>query len=399
MMPMILTKPMAFLHVNRILYVFLLWLLLTSTPVIAQTTEIVGEWIMRNTTLGTSDEVTLEQTGENIVLWVKEVNKVFGYHGKLEETELKLSTAVENDWISQERRDCHDIIMQNLEQYPQYKFSIFLELQGEKMTGTFYSPIMKCSEGEVDIQTATSEVELIKVNTLYYSKRDKIVRVKTNKPGAEEEITGGLEYPHSLALDKGGRRLYWVEKDKIYRINQDGSDKTLVIKAEEDPFHPKNLAIDKKHNKLFWIEGFKIKTMPLNHRKSTVLLEEAQQPNSLVIDTVNHKMYWLAQHVDEIRRSNLDGSDPERSLTIFARYSQQNHKFNLTDARLMLVHGEHFPQRHYRGIEIKLNSSDPNIEYLDLETWYYDLLEDQKTRYRQYQLWLSKFRGFLQKTK
>lgn len=518
--------------IKKIQNIFILFsCLIFSEFIFSQTENISGEWVIQVGN-GTINSVRINQTDENVVFWLKINNKIITYKGKIENEILNVSRDVENRYSTSEKRDCHNLIISQQEQYPEYKLSFKLELKNKKLEGTYTTPRKISCENGINITLATPiTAVLTPVNYIYWISENKILKAPTNNPDNVTTLVESTKTITDIALDKEAKRIYWAEGKHIYSINQKGKSKQNVTTATEEVFYPHSLIVQNKSSKLVWVEDRKIMSTQLNHDNRTELLEEQGSPRSLVIDSINNKMYWLMDHSDKIRRANLDGSNAEdfavdadatylaidamegylywathikirrvsikspqaiedivtgnlfprdifidktfnkiywaespssnaiwrsnldgkrkehfirtdrvrdivlgpvgpssydavkikgsllikeaaagKSLlqelikndvyyqVLLSEYARENSDFNLTDTKLILIWGENFPRRLHRGNNIVFNSLDPKIKYQEYDTWNYKLDDQQKERYSNHPLWLTKNSGIKNQT-
>ncbi|MEZ4810891.1 MAG: hypothetical protein R2819_11090 [Allomuricauda sp.] len=492
-----------------------------------QARDLSGEWLMQ-LGLGTKNEARIEQTGDQLVLWMQFNGQLWTFSGKVNGDSIEVSRPLDNTWEKQEEKECHEQIMGQLEQYPQYAMVMKLKVEGKKIKGSLVLPSRISCENGIFISLADPmSVELTPINYLYWASGKKILKAPTNHLEMKDTLAEGNLPIRDLIVDRMGERVYWAEGKHIFSVNQTGKSKLTITTAEEEVFSPHSLVIDNKQKKLLWVEGYKIMSTPLKNDLRTVVLEEQNSPRSLAIDSINQKLYWVVEHSDKIRRSNMDGSNAEdfkdnneasylaidarggylyyttylgifriplsgsrtvenvfsnlhdpRSIffddsfdriywveshgltrtvrmsgvklprkqdfmetydiynlalgpkgpssyeevkikgsmlikeavagksmlqelvrddvyyqVLLSEYAKGESEFNLTDARLLLIWGENFPQRRYRGNNIVFTSSDPKITYQEYDTWNYRLDDEQKKKYVDHPLWLEKNSG------
>ena len=496
----------------------------------AQTKDLSGEWLLQ-VGLGTKNEARIEQTNEQLVIWLQFNGELWTFSGKVNGDSIEVSRPMDSAWEKKEEKECHEQIMGQLEQYPQYAMVMKLKFEDKKIKGSLVLPSRISCENGISITLAEPlSVELTPINYLYWASGKRILKAPTNHLETKDTLVEGNLPIRDLVVDRKGERVYWAEGKHIFSVNQTGKSKLTITTAEEEVYSPHSLVIDNKQKKLLWVEGYKIMSTPLGNDLRTVVLEEQNSPRSLAIDSINQKLYWVVEHSDKIRRSNMDGSNAEdfkdnneaSYLTIDAKggylyyttfrgvfriplngsrvvenlfssssaleprsiffddsfdrifwvesrqinmssvklprkqhfmdaydiynlalgpkgpssydevkikgsmllkeavagksllqelveddvyyqvlcseYAQEESEFNLTDARLLLIWGENFPRRRYRGNNIVFTSSDPKINYQEYDTWNYRLDDAQKEKYVNHPLWLSKHSGLMTRT-
>ena len=497
--------------------------------------DLSGEWLMQIGN-GTKNSTRIQQTNDQLVVWMQFNGELWTFTGEVTDTKIKITRPLDNKWELPEEKECHRNISGQLEQYPQYAFTIELDIQSNRITGDFVFPKrISCEDGISITLSEPISVKLTPVNYFYWASKKYIFKAPTNNPELKDTVVIGDRAITDLALDNKAERIYWAEGKKIFSANQKGKSKRTITEAEEDGFSPHSLVVDNKKKRILWAEGFKIMSTPLKSDFRQVVLEERLQPRSLAIDSTNQKLYWIVEREDKIRRANLDGSGAEdfktqnqasdisiddkkgwlyyntfrgihriplkgtrtiedvflglegeqrdifydksfnriywvqsaglsktikksglslskprqedfmETYTIYdlcvgpkgpssyeevkikgsflveeapagksllqglvkddiyyqvllSEYAQQESEFNLTDTRLLLIWGENFPRRNYRGNNIVFTSSDPKVTYQEFDTWSYRLGDKQKEKYSDYPLWLAKNDGIKTKT-
>lgn len=121
-----------------------------------------------------------------------------------------------------------------------------------------------------------SSVTLDELNQwVYYIEGTGVIRrVKydgTADPQFSLDISGpAKEQFWQLEIDQQGKKLYWTNDYSIWSANTDGSQAALVVGNHDAPF-----------------------------------------PIDIAIDTEDNKLYWVDKELEVVRRSDLDGNNPE----------------------------------------------------------------------------------------
>ena len=155
-------------------------------------------------------------------------------------------------------------------------------------------------------------------NLIYWTDQGKIQRGGTD--GIAQDVVTGLSYPQSIALDAAGGRMYWKERGKIQRATLDGTDVEDIVTGLGRP----DIALDVAGGKLYWADGDKIQRANLDGSAVEDLITELNNAESIALDVVNRKIYWMELRGPHglnppdnghIRRANFDGTNVENVLT------------------------------------------------------------------------------------
>ena len=149
-----------------------------------------------------------------------------------------------------------------------------------------------------------------------------IRRANTDGTGLEDLITSGLSAPSAIALDVGSGKMYWTDLtlDRIQRADLDGSNiETLVTTIGVD--YARGIAINTTSGKIYWTDAAtgKIRRSKLNGTQIQTVVTTLYSPREISLDLGNGKMYWVENTgptgTGKIRRANLDGSAVEDLVT------------------------------------------------------------------------------------
>ena len=162
----------------------------------------------------------------------------------------------------------------------------------------------------------TPVVETLKVK-IYWTTAGKIQRANLDGSNIEPLVTTGLRYPHGIALDVAGGKMYWTDfgTRSIQRANLDGSNiETLVTTGLE---RPRGIALDVTGDKMYWTDSGtrSIQRANLDGSNIETLLTELSLPDGIALDVSARKMYWRTWGPGLIQRANLDGTNVETLTT------------------------------------------------------------------------------------
>ncbi|MDE0010492.1 MAG: leucine-rich repeat domain-containing protein [Candidatus Poribacteria bacterium] len=137
----------------------------------------------------------------------------------------------------------------------------------------------------------------------------KIQRLNLDGSNFQSNLITNLKSPNYLTLDVTGGKIYWTEQTgnttgKIQRANLDGTNVELL---KELTSVPHGLTIDPGNNKLYLTNAYgKIQRLNLDGSNfQPNLITDLDAPQSLAVDSVGGKVYWIEQ--GSIRRANLNG--------------------------------------------------------------------------------------------
>lgn len=129
-------------------------------------------------------------------------------------------------------------------------------------------------------------------------------------------ISGRQLYLRSLVVDSSRRKIYWVDFDKIYRANLDGTDTEMIVQAWE----PWNLVIDEENGKIYWLDRYPKSAPELacasldgSGRETVIVWDNPPLvfifPRAIAIDSNEQKIYFIRGGA--IQRADTDGSNVE----------------------------------------------------------------------------------------
>lgn len=156
---------------------------------------------------------------------------------------------------------------------------------------------------------------------VYWVEGNNISRSNLDGTG-NERILSQLSFPHGIALDPGGGKIYIAASSgrKIQRANLDGSGLEDLVTSGDGMVWPIDVELDLGAGKMYWTDrdNPKIQRANLDGTEIEDLVTAADgivAPQGLALDLVNGKMYWTDITADKIQRANLDGSEVEDIVT------------------------------------------------------------------------------------
>ena len=165
---------------------------------------------------------------------------------------------------------------------------------------------------------------------------DKIQRADINGQNIETLLTydNFLRYPNSIALDVDRGKMYWtdINNDVIRRADLNGQNPgAALIKTRElvtpnlagTATSPQSIALDLVNDKMYWIDSGtqdtadgKIQRADLDGSNVEDLVTTGlTNPYGIALDVDGNKMYWTDWNTDKIQRADLDGSNVEDLVT------------------------------------------------------------------------------------
>ena len=132
-----------------------------------------------------------------------------------------------------------------------------------------------------------------------------------------EDIVTGLNHPKGIAMFSG-EKIYWMDSGdqgtsgKIQGANIDGTEIEEIVHGLS---YPIDMALDPVRGKIYWRDegGRAIHRADLDGSNIEDLLDGLYGSGGLALDNFRNKIFWVG--VDEVRCSNLDGSQIEIVLT------------------------------------------------------------------------------------
>lgn len=130
-------------------------------------------------------------------------------------------------------------------------------------------------------------------------------------PADSEPLVTGPPWATDIGLDPVDGKVYWTDTHGgIHRVGQDGSGVEDLLDGAG-----RGIALDGQRRKMYWRSGAGIQRANLDGSSVETLVTTEGYPESLVLDPVDAKMYWIGYGGDEngprIRRADLDGTSAE----------------------------------------------------------------------------------------
>ncbi|XP_071101709.1 prolow-density lipoprotein receptor-related protein 1-like isoform X1 [Haliotis cracherodii] len=164
---------------------------------------------------------------------------------------------------------------------------------------------------------------------VYFSDVSKMQIRRRNVDSEEESelfLDSGVTRCEGLAIDWVGSNLYWTD-DGHQSINVVRLDNTsMVYTVVNGTNHPRSMVVDPNEGMMYWIDLLwrhpgdivaKIEQAALDGSGRRDLVNQTiKWPNSLTLDTANHRLYWTDAYYDKIESILTNGSDrrTERDL-------------------------------------------------------------------------------------
>ncbi|XP_033323602.2 vitellogenin receptor [Megalopta genalis] len=129
----------------------------------------------------------------------------------------------------------------------------------------------------------------------------------------EVVVTFGLNRPEAIAVDWITGNLYFTDSHLMHigACNNNGTYCTVVIEETSDK--PRGLALLPPSGIMYWTEwsvNSRISMASMDGKNNSLLVSENLVcPNSLAIDNVNGRLYWMDGKLKLIESIRLDGSD------------------------------------------------------------------------------------------
>ena len=126
----------------------------------------------------------------------------------------------------------------------------------------------------------------------------------------------------SLTVGAAGDKVYWSEPGSssglIKRANLDGTDSEVLVTP---PTTPQSITVDPVRKKLYWINSLegKIQSADLNGENIKTIIQLDDTITHIAVDTEDGKLYW-ADSQFRIQRMNPDGTSIETVLAGWHSY-------------------------------------------------------------------------------
>lgn len=159
---------------------------------------------------------------------------------------------------------------------------------------------------------------------------DLIRRAKANGSSIETVVTG-LSEPRGIALDLVNQRIYWADPgvSAIQAANMDGSGPIQSVAAAGNG--AAGVALDVPGGKMYWTDSDdfqinhgglsgQIRRANLDGSDPENVVTDLLHPAGIALDPLHGKVYWTELEIKSdglgsIQRADLDGSNPETILT------------------------------------------------------------------------------------
>ena len=142
------------------------------------------------------------------------------------------------------------------------------------------------------------------------------INTETDKIESLEPFDAVTQQVTSLNVDTVGGKVYWSEHSSdggtIKRANLDGTSTESLVTL---PTTPQSITVDTVRKKLYWINTFegKIQSVDLNGENITTIIQFDDIITHIAVDAEGAKLYWADSKL-RIRRVNLDGTSIETPL-------------------------------------------------------------------------------------
>jgi len=132
--------------------------------------------------------------------------------------------------------------------------------------------------------------------------------------------------PWAIDVDLGSGTVYWVDRTnrRITATNSNTGGVTLIHTLTNEPI---DIALDASAGKIYWIEGGvnQIKRSNVDGSSIETLVSAGiTDATAISLDGINNKIYWTDQGLDQIARANFDGTSVEVVLTSTAVIDPQD---------------------------------------------------------------------------
>ncbi|MCP5064730.1 MAG: hypothetical protein GY936_20025 [Ignavibacteriae bacterium] len=254
------------------------------------------------------------QTAEGIQV----VHMDYTYTCTISGRTIKGKAERKNTWFGK-NAECFQKIMADSDLRENFKKSISITFSDRKIEGSVTTPRFICNDESTpemaDDITKTLRIAK-KPNNIYWITETKIMKANIDDPSTKEVVFAGLERASDIALDEGGKTIFWTENAYVYAANTDGTNKMLISKAEEPIFSPKNVIVDGYEKIVFWVEDRSIYRYDYtsgNSNRHQIIRQPVYPIGKLALDRKNKHIYWLSEGRDmnTIHQANYDGTGVE----------------------------------------------------------------------------------------
>ncbi len=183
------------------------------------------------------------------------------------------------------------------------------------LDGSNASFIVKETAQPTDIAVARG------VGKLYWIESGSNSIVRANLDGSNAEtVASKLPNPTAIAVDENSGSLFWADSEErsIYRATLEGQNAERIITS--NLIEPSGLAVYSELGKIFWTDqaGF-IASADLDGSNVQPVVKEAGSAQSIAIDAVTDRIYWIDADQKELRRAYSNG---DRIETVASELSE-----------------------------------------------------------------------------
>ncbi len=163
-------------------YLYLGFLCFTISTIHAQDPpDISGEWELRNIEEGTSGFVVIDQEGVDIKLTFDQGRNTNLYQGTIINDQLILESPVSGRLRTSDARRCHQEVVNNPTEYPNYKNKMSLSLEENLIQGQWVLPSVECSDGNAKgIVLSTKDIMLVRLGITPMDQFDEEIALSAN---------------------------------------------------------------------------------------------------------------------------------------------------------------------------------------------------------------------------
>lgn len=139
---------------------------------------------------------------------------------------------------------------------------------------------------------------------------DTILRADLDGKGATVIVSNALV--HALAVDTVKNRLFWLDFDKVYRVDMSGLGRTVLVTFDE-PLFTHGLFVDADAQVMYWTGGGSVFRALTDGSNAQELVTQVA-PWAITMDVDAGKLYWTSvgsSATVRFFRADLDGSHVE----------------------------------------------------------------------------------------